>query len=287
MDILTQTRRPLPTQGPIVATIGAFFRGGAVGQPASPAMSTTPDALLSTSGASRLFETDSDVRNYANRVNAQVVSLEADIMNAARKKYGPEVFSASVTLAQLPQFQKDKAFYQSWSAFRKSWEAFKSDLDDSSFIILSANKYREVEKYDTDVRAWRERFKAQGIVPTAPPTTQPGTIPGVTPPTNPAAPPPPKDPNAFNWNGLLWVGGALVALMVLREIRPEREVVVAKIGSPPKPRGPSLSERYQGARSGWRNPRKNADGSDIQDAEFEEDTPPSRFSTPRRLTAGR
>ncbi len=252
MDILTATRSGYVRPG----------SGAVVGQ-------DSRNALLGTSGA-RLFETDSDVRNYANRVNAQVVSLEADILNHAKRLYGPQGFAASITSAQLAKFQSDKAFYQSWSEFRRAWEAFKADIDASSFIVLSANKYREVEKYDTDVRAWRERFKAQGIQPTAPPTTQPGTVPGVTNPTNPAAPPAPKDPNAFNWNNALLLGGAVVALLLLREVRPEREVILR---SPPKPPpGPSLGERYRGAREGWREPRRLTSG---------------RSSSPRRLTSGR
>ncbi len=135
-----------------------------------------------------MFETDSDVREYAKKVDAQVNSLERDIMAYIITKWGPNGLSATVTADKLEDKKADYVFYHDWSDFRDSWKAMKQDIDDSYFIVLSANKYREVEKYDVDVKAWREKFAEKGIKVNAPPLTTGGTIPGVTAPTNPAAP---------------------------------------------------------------------------------------------------
>lgn len=113
-----------------------------------------------------LFETDSQVRTYASRVDAQIESLQSDLLRS------------KIALT-------DPAFASSWASFYVGWKKYKDDIDNSSFIIMSANAYRDVEKYDVDAQAWRKQFEARNVPLSAPPLTQGAAIPGITAPTNP------------------------------------------------------------------------------------------------------
>src|SRR5512135_2393070 len=128
-----------------------------------------------------LFETDSDVRLYAGRVDAKVQGLNADVRAYLTGKYG----SASVSSGASAD---DIAMSTSWNAFYDNWNATKKAIDDSWFIVMSANKYREVEKYDIDAGAWQVKLAAAGVSIHSPVLTQGGAVPGVTAPTNPDAP---------------------------------------------------------------------------------------------------
>lgn len=138
-----------------------------------------------------MFETDSDVRLYAGRVDAQVTSLDRDLKAYLGSKWGP--FSEGMPKAptndkETADKSADIVFYYDWANFRDAWYAVKADIDNTSLIILSANKYREIEKYDVDTKAWRQKLTAKGVSVNAPATTDPGTVPGVIAPTNPDAP---------------------------------------------------------------------------------------------------
>jgi hypothetical protein len=136
-----------------------------------------------------LFETDSDVRLYAGRVDSQIAGLDNDLRASFRAKYGPsELGGTAVDNAALAEQKSDKAFYDSWSPFLLAWQQAKRDIDASFFIVLSANKYREVQKYDVDSQAWRAKFAERGVHLNTPSLTQGGAIPGVTAPQNPDAP---------------------------------------------------------------------------------------------------
>jgi hypothetical protein len=139
--------------------------------------------------AAGLFETDSDVRLYAGRVDAQITGLDNDLRASFRAKYGPSgLGGTAVDNAALAEQKSDKAFYDSWSPFLLAWQQTKRDIDESFFIVLSANKYREVEKYDVDSQAWRARIAKRGVHLNTPPLTQGGAIPGITAPQNPDVP---------------------------------------------------------------------------------------------------
>lgn len=133
-----------------------------------------------------LFETDSDVRLYAVRVDGQIESMHRDLMAALLKKWGPNGLSAATTSDAERQAQRDdKAFFDAWRDFYVGWKKVKTDIDETAFIILSANKYREVQKYDVDSQAWRKRFEERKVVLSSPPLTQGGAVPGITAPSNP------------------------------------------------------------------------------------------------------
>jgi hypothetical protein len=142
-----------------------------------------------------MFETDKDVRNYAERVNAQVNGLERDIRAYHVRKWGPNELAATVTgatpaetRAKLADKKADYDFYHSWQDWRLTWEAEYAYIQDKWFFVNSADEYRRVGTYDVDSKAWAEKFKGHNVVVTAPPITDQGPIPGVLGPTNPDAP---------------------------------------------------------------------------------------------------
>ncbi len=159
-----------------------------------------------------LLETDSMVRVYAARVDVQVSGLQSDWRAYLVKKWGPDGLASSVTKERLGDFQNDKAFNAAWQKWRAGWEEFYFDIKDTWYYVRSADKYREVELWDKDLAAWREKFKSRMIPISMPSPSTPGTIPGITGPKNPDV----KDPNAIPWTGLLIVGGIIAAASLMK-----------------------------------------------------------------------
>ena len=154
-----------------------------------------------------LFETSTDVDNCIARVGSQIRSLDADAQSLYVKRYGPEMFAATITKDQLEQFRIDKKFYQSWLGFKKSWDDFVDGWNDRFVSVLSADKFRDCMNFDLEQKAWRDRFTAQGIKITAPATTTPSVLPGIIPAIAP-------DTKGFPWGwliaGVVLIGGALL-----------------------------------------------------------------------------
>lgn len=128
-----------------------------------------------------LFETSSDVDNCIARVGAQIRSLDADARAEYVRRYGPEMFAATITAAQLEQFKIDRAFYKSWREFTSTWDDYVKAWQERWVSVLSADKFRDCMNYDSEQKAWREKFASQGISVTAPATTTPSILPGVVP----------------------------------------------------------------------------------------------------------
>lgn len=122
-----------------------------------------------------LFETDSDVRSLARKIDVDVVSLDADANAYITSKYG--------ALSAAPA--GDVQFFNSWALWRSNWGATKKDIDSTSFYILSANKYRELQAVQEELNEWRGKMVARGIAVSGSTPKQPGTgLPSVTPGVN-------------------------------------------------------------------------------------------------------
>ena len=146
-----------------------------------------------------LFETDSDVRQYVIRLNAQIEGLNADFKAFLVRRWGQGGLPATAPTGYDAELSKDRQMLSSWTVFYDAWKAYKKDIEDTWFIVLSANKYREVEKWDIDTQAWRTRMLERGIYLSTPAMTTGGAIPGVTSPSNPEV----ADRESLA-SGLLW-----------------------------------------------------------------------------------
>jgi len=150
--------------------------------------------------SSGLFETASDVDNCIARVDAQINSLDRDMTTEFIKRYGPQMFAASITAAQLKQFQEDRTFYQSWLGFRNSWDIFKSNWQNRIIGVLSADRYRDCQNFDLEQKQWQQKWIARGGKVTAPATTTPSAIPGVIPPKS-------QDAGGISWFPIILIAG--------------------------------------------------------------------------------
>jgi hypothetical protein len=150
-----------------------------------------------------LFETSSDVNDCAGRVKAMIDALDADVINFFVGVYGPDMFAATITLAQKAQFDADRQMFWDWRAFKKTFDDWKASWDDQTISILSADAFRQCGNYDLEAKDWYDRFVKRGVHTTAPKTTTPSAIPGVIPPTPPSG-------GGFPWT-LAITAAALVA----------------------------------------------------------------------------
>lgn len=111
-----------------------------------------------------------EVKTYAGRVDAQVDSIDADVLRYAIKKWGPSGFAASYTLQQQDNFLRDKSSWEDWKRWRDLWKAKKADVDDSWYG--SDDRYTEVEKFDLESKAWRKVWNDRGYYLGAPTTVE-------------------------------------------------------------------------------------------------------------------
>lgn len=175
-----------------------------------------------------LLETQSDVDACAAQAESQVTSLEADIVAYLKGRWPTVVampgLGVLVEVHDVPAedagaFAKDQTFYKSWRGFvNDDWEPWRRDYvtgppgGPKPISILSADVFRECQRYGVDIEAWRTKAKDRGVSVTAPATTKPAVIPGVTSPTNPDAKP-------FPWGAALLVAGLIGVALVLSQVR--------------------------------------------------------------------
>lgn len=111
-----------------------------------------------------------EVKTYAERVDAQVNSIDADVLRFAKKKWGPDGFAASYTAAQRESFLRDKSSWEGWKRWRDLWKAKKADIDSSWYG--SDDRYAEIEKFDVEAKAWRKKWNDLGYYLGAPTTAE-------------------------------------------------------------------------------------------------------------------
>lgn len=155
-----------------------------------------------------LFETNDDVTNCVNRTDAQIQSLDKDMMDYGVSQYGPDGYASSISADKLAKFLDDKKFYQDWLAFKASWDEFATAWRASPSSVLSADKYRDCQKFDAEQKAWQDRFTKRGGKVTAPKTVTPSPIPGVIPQTAPDE----KSNVPWTWiaAGIVLIGAAML-----------------------------------------------------------------------------
>jgi hypothetical protein len=140
-------------------------------------------------------------------VGAQIRSLDTDARAEFTKRYGPDMFAATITKAQLEQFRSDRTFFQSWNGFKTSWDEFVTNWNDRFISVLSADTFRDCMNFDAEQKAWRAKFTARAINITAPETSTPSVLPGVIPATAPG-----EKPFPWGWlvTGVVLIGGAML-----------------------------------------------------------------------------
>lgn len=156
-------------------------------------------SMRSTSVNTGLFETAADVDNCIARVDAQINSLDRDMTTEFIKRYGPQMFAASITAAQLETFRADRTFYQSWLGFRQSWDTFRSNWQNRTVSVLSADRFRDCQSFDLEQKQWQQKWIARGGKVTAPATTTPSAIPGIIPPKS-------QGSEGFPWFTVIVIG---------------------------------------------------------------------------------
>ncbi len=119
-----------------------------------------------------LFETDSDVRTLARKIDADVTSLDADASSYVTSKYGG--------LGAAPA--GDIQFFNAWALWRKNWGATKKDVDNTTFHFFSADKYRELKALQEEFNEWHGKMIARGVPVNGAVVKQPGTgLPSISP----------------------------------------------------------------------------------------------------------
>lgn len=204
-----------------VATMGVFCSFGNNFQTAAP----SEDAHEHDAGIG-LFETASDVNNCATRAAAAVDSLEGDAETYYRKKYGAAVTFLSSTMVfvdlkhpEPPDFAADQDFYRNWRTFVQAFKAWKRDWDETTITILSADAYRECQKWDVEQKAWWDNFYKRGIKPTAPKTVTPSALPGVIPGDKPEDLSKPGSGTDIPWGWIAFAGVLIGAGVLFNSMR--------------------------------------------------------------------
>lgn len=242
MDILTATRSGFVRPG----------SGAIVGQDAR-------DALLATR---TIFGPSSDPVAFAKQLDAAVDALFEDIKKDRCVPSLPQCMTWWPATGGNGPHKSPLEFLNSYTAWMQSWRRYYNEHVNITFPDAQQN---DVNSWYLQFESYRTQFKNYGGHLTTPNLPSPAEANKINPP-----------PGGPDWTLLTYLGIGVVALLLLREVRPEREVVTTRLGAPPRPRtppGPSLGERYRGAREGWREPRRLTGGSSS--------------GTPRRLTSGR
>lgn len=184
--------------------------------------------------SSSLFETSGDVEACANRVEAQARSLDTDIANALKKRWKVTLLPSLGKAVSLdsktgddPAFVSDAKFYEAWRRFvNNDWAPWRQETvtgppdGPKPISIMSADDFRECQRYGKDVQSWRERAAKRGWEVTAPKSADPGPIPGFTDPASEA-----EEKKALPWGwivfGAVLFGGAML-LGQVRSLLPSR-----------------------------------------------------------------
>ena len=94
----------------------------------------------------------------AEELNVQISALEQSVMLRVKEKYGAAGFGASVTAAQLPEFQADRKLFNDFRAWKTEWET----ASDSWHFRFTGED--TVNKYESELPGWKKRFDARGLV---------------------------------------------------------------------------------------------------------------------------
>lgn len=123
--------------------------------PARSPVSVTGDGIFPE------FVTPAEARAKLNQVNAQLITLNADI-KAQESKVPP-------------------AFVTQWGAFFESWQKFFSDSIDSFFAINlgTVATIKRAEQFERDGLEQRKGFQAAGGIPSGPAPVPPPQVPPV------------------------------------------------------------------------------------------------------------
>jgi hypothetical protein len=172
-----------------------------------------------------LLESDADVRSYDASIQNEVAAQFKALMDDATTKWGKDAFAATITAAQLPQFQSDRDFFRLWQAFQSAWAAEHQNVQSTSFFVNSADEYRRLDALAQDANAWRAKIEARGITIQAPPLTTRGAF-GATNPGAPGAVKPVTDTVTFVAKAALGLGAMYLIAQLIKAKGPSAPVVV-------------------------------------------------------------